>query len=244
MQCYTGCGLDKILYKFFRDKLKQDHGFFVDVGANDGITGSNSKLFELQGWDGLMVEANEDHRDILSHRRWKTEFTAVSSEDQVEFNIVKGLGNLHGLSRIDACDKFHEHVKEQGGEVIKKTMPAKTLTRILEENDVKSEFDILSIDVEGHELPVLQTLDLKKFRPRLLLIEDNSKGEDQRVRDYLKTQGYCRVCRIGVNEIYSTSCLKGYFLWKSLQCKFTYLRWSLKRSFYGMIGKKAYNPYI
>ncbi len=244
MKSYTDKELDIYVYRFFKERLKQTNGFFVDVGANDGITGSNSLAFEEAGWKGLLVEANVAHKEALLKRKWKTEFVAVSDSASVKFSAVSGISNLHGLSRIDTSEKFYQLVKKNNGSVVEKEIPAKTLTCILDDNNVDKNFDVLSVDVEGHELVVLNSLDFNKYVPRVMLVEDNSKGEDSSVYKFICSKGYIRANRLGVNEIYVRNNLKNFFLIRRLKTEFTYARWATKRFVLSAIGKKARNPFV
>lgn len=60
--------------------------------------------------------------------------------------------------------------------------------------------DFISIDVEGHELDVLDGFDLARWRPRLILIEDLLLH--LRVHRYLMLHGYCCLRRTGINNWY------------------------------------------
>src|SRR5262249_34889134 len=58
-------------------------------------------------------------------------------------------------------------------------------------------------DVEGHELEVLRGFSIEKWRPTIMLIEDNSDFANTAVCDYLRRFGYVRFKRTGVNDWYA-----------------------------------------
>jgi hypothetical protein len=82
---------------------------------------------------------------------------------------------------------------------------ARTLDDILTEAGAGRRFEFLSVDVEGHELEVLQGLDLSKWRPRVVIAEDNSLFRDGAVRGLLRAHGYVPFRRTGVNDWYAES---------------------------------------
>jgi FkbM family methyltransferase len=236
--------LDLKLVDFFKHKFGIEQGTFVDIGANDGITGSNSMLLEEKGWKGLLIEPNHKHAEALSKRTGsKVFFIAISESPSVDFHVVDGPKNLHGLSRIQSSDIFREKIEKEGGQIVKLVLPAKRLTVLLDENQVNREFELLSIDTEGHELVVLKTLDFQFYQPKMIIVEDNSKGSNSTIDRYLSSKKYRRVSRIGVNEIYVHQ-IYFHFFWKeALFCKLLYFRWSIKRLIYALFGLKPRNPY-
>jgi hypothetical protein len=66
---YSQNGEDYLLSQFFN--LKND-GFFIDIGAFDGIHLSNSYTFEKKGWRGICVEANPKYFEICKENRPKS----------------------------------------------------------------------------------------------------------------------------------------------------------------------------
>lgn len=242
---YGDAQVDLYILEIFKKKIPKTNEFFVDVGANDGITGSNSLLLEENGWKGLLVEANAEHKEQLNKiRKSPVEWCAVSNLDKVIFNSVEGPGNLHGLSRITSDEKFLNHVKAHGGEVKTTEVKAKTLDKIFAENNVPADLAFLSVDVEGHELTVFKTLDFKKYRPKLIVTEDNSKGRDRTVGNFLKSKGYYLIKRVGVNEFYVPDEYLDKFYLSRIRTSFTYRRWQSKYFLKSLLGIKDHNPLV
>jgi hypothetical protein len=79
-------------------------------------------------------------------------------------------------------------------------VPTRTLNDILAEADAPTPIDLLSIDVEGHEIEVLLGFDFEHWQPRLSLIEDHVA--DLRTHRFLKLNGYRLVRRVGNNGWY------------------------------------------
>jgi len=141
-------------------------GYFVEVGANHPRIGSQTWRFEQAGWDGVLVEPQPDlAEELRRHRRARVFAVACSSPEndgrRLPFYVA---GWLSALDR----DRMAPGAVPQ--EVIE--VPVMTLDRILDEAGAPAGIDLLSIDVEGHELEVLRGFDFVRWRPRLILLED------------------------------------------------------------------------
>lgn len=145
-----------------------DVGFFVDVGCNAPVKASNTFELYRRGWRGLTVDASEtlvnEHRRVRPRDR--SVVAAVSNrEGEAEF-IEFELSTVSTLSRAHA-----EHWQQLERVTRTRKVRTTTLTALCEQNGVPPRFDLLSIDVEGHDLEALSSLDLERFRPRLIIIE-------------------------------------------------------------------------
>ena len=74
---------------------------------------------------------------------------------------------------------------------------------VLLESNLAGSIDFVSIDVEGHELQVLEGFSIESWKPSVFVIEDNSNHENDEVRKYLKKYGYEIFKRTGVNDWYA-----------------------------------------
>lgn len=199
-----GKHIDAVLSDYFPQGYK---GTFFDVGAYEPINISNSYHFEMNGWDTYCFEANTLLIEELKSKRKNVFNYAISDEnkDITEFNVVIGCwggGSLMaGLSAINLDPQYLN--KFSGGieEIIKITVPQKTLNSVIETEILNlTEIDIMSIDVEGGELNVLKGINLNKYKPKILVIEnvfDNSE-----IYDYLKPYNYILDKHIDYNQYY------------------------------------------
>lgn len=187
-------GEDVVLASIFNKR----RGVCVEVGGFDGITGSNTYFFEKLGWDCLIVEPVPSFCDqIRQVRNCKiVEAAASDGKGEIEFHIVEGAGTL---SSSEITDAHLKRIHEEGGVLNRILVPRLPLTDILEAAAI-GEIDFISIDVEGHELSVLRGFDLDRFRPRILIVEDNWSEVDSSVRDYLAGHNYIRFKRTGCND--------------------------------------------
>jgi FkbM family methyltransferase len=233
--------MERLTYSQFQEDIQllnfwgcKFSGYYVDIGANNGVRDSNTALLEKHGWKGLLIEANPDLIPLASQARpgslvINSAVVAPNLTGTINFyKVIGGPPNLDGLSTTLISDEFNSKISSYGGDVKVTRVPANTLDTILERNEVPSKFELLSIDVEGAELQVLEGLSLDKYTPRIILVEDNSKGIDLRVRNYLRRFGYIRVHRTGVNDWYVKSEDTIFFYRQRILLILKLLKWRLQ----------------
>jgi FkbM family methyltransferase len=185
---YGQQGEDSVLWSIFKKTRK--NGFFIDVGALDGMRFSNTYSFEQAGWKGLCIEAHPDYIQYLKKNRPNSKIVhaAVSdtNKDSVDFFSTK----IGAFSTLDGtmCNYFGS-IWKAAKKYDKIKVPMRTLNSILEEMQVKT-IDVISIDIEGTELAAIRGLDLEKYKPRVLVVE--ALDEERRVNlvNYMKEFGY------------------------------------------------------
>lgn len=203
MKFYSQNGEDFLLWSFFGEKKK---GFFVDIGAFDGVHLSNSYIFEKAGWDGVCVDAHPFYFEKCKENRPGSiciHAACVGDEGlkEVVFHSEE-LGLLSGIEmRHDIKQRYEGRGLKFDG--FKKTaVPAKTVNAILKSLRKKPDIDFVSIDVEGHELEILRGFDLDVYRPRVLVIEANTEEDEKGLDSYLTGRGYQKARRVVENVFY------------------------------------------
>jgi len=179
-----------LVWDFFQ---RSSSGVFVEVGANHPTRESQTWFLEQRGWSGVLVEPNPDLFTLLRELRPRSRAVqaAAGVPGQVdEVELLLGVNPLHSTLAPMLDDPL-------SGKKVR--VKLRTLDSILAEAGV-TRIDFLSIDVEGLELPVLQGLDLKKYAPRLILIEEHRR--DYAKHFYLRRHGYRLVRRTGRNNWY------------------------------------------
>ena len=133
-------------------------GVFVDVGAGDGVHGSNTLYFENLGWRGLCIDADPRNHKPLRERCCAVDTCAVSARPGPgPFGMFVDKASWSGLDRRGA--DYHEIEVE-----------CRTLEDLLDTWCI-DQIDLLSIDVEGTELDVWQSHDHARHRPAMVIIE-------------------------------------------------------------------------
>jgi len=166
-------GQDEIVLEYLKNKK---NGFFVEIGASDGILLSNCFLLEKKyNWNGICIEPIPYKFDsLIKNRNCKCVNKAVFSKSnlEVDFSIHKyGEYTEDGISGItDYLDKHREKVLKNETRIKVKTQ---TLNDILEENKSPYIIDYLSLDTEGTELEILKSVDLNKYKFRIISVEHN-----------------------------------------------------------------------
>jgi len=188
---HSQVGQDRyLLENFFRGKRG---GVFVDIGAYDGETLSNSLFFErTMGWTGLCVEPLPSaFAKLKAGRKAICENVCVADfEGEAEFTEADDPGRnekmLSGLTaQFDA--RHHRFMKHLSVAQTSRKVQVTRLSKLLEKHGL-FEIDYCSIDTEGAEIPILTELDLDRFRIAVLTVEDNS--QDERLPKLMAAKGY------------------------------------------------------
>lgn len=198
-----GSTVDQVLRQYFPKQT----GVFFDVGAFEPIRISNSYHFEQNGWDCYCFEANPNLIPLLKSKRKNVYNYAISNEDKnnTSFNIVHtNYDNSDWTASYSAINLSEEYkvifpMPPHSIEVI--NVPQKTLNTIIkEEIPLLVNIDILSIDVEGGELNVLKGVDLEKYCPKIMVIENAIN--DLAINEYLLKFGYRLDRHISYNQYF------------------------------------------
>lgn len=168
-------------------------GFFVEMGATDGVSLSNSYLLEAKfGWDGILAEpARCWHESLRRNRRAQVDTRCVWSESGrlVEFRET----NTAEFSTVDilADSDHHGDERTSGSTYLVETV---SLNDLLDERRAPRDMDYLSLDTEGSELEILSGLDLSRWQFRVITCEHNYSGNREQIHDLLAANGYVRRC--------------------------------------------------
>lgn len=198
---YAQFGEDQALDALFGGKTE---GLCVEVGANDGLHGSNTLFFEKLGWDCILIEPNPELCTAM--RCFRTaqlfEVAASDSDGKAVLQVATGAAGAHAVSTMDAGAGMRT-LRAHGFDHKPVEVVTRRLDMIFDEVVGSRRIDFMTIDVEGHEMAALSGLSLDRWRPRVLIIESNSTAAGVAVADHLRGAGYVRFRRTGVNDWYA-----------------------------------------
>jgi FkbM family methyltransferase len=199
MGFYSQFGQDSYLREQFFSGVTG--GVFVDVGAGDGVTDSNTLHFEEEGWSGLLVEAHPDiFKKLVEARKSLAENVCCANFTGKKFFQLVPVQGWSGLD--DFIRKFDEEEMErieEAGPIGAMPLPCFPLRDLLEKHGIR-EVDYLSVDVEGAELSVLESVDWESVEIRVITVEINRT--DGAIGDFLTSHGYRLWSNIGPDEVY------------------------------------------
>ncbi len=194
-------------------------GTFVEVGAMDGQTHSNTCGLADIGWNGLYIEATKKYALQCYERHSKNKNVQVlrraisDHEGTLRFHLANALTTADPLSetayaQMDWSRQSLHHEYEE--------VPCFTLDQTLNEFHVPVGFDLLVIDVEGHEQQVLDGCSLARWKPKMIIIEIQDEHEDflklpnadefiarfKTIRKMIESVGYQLLYKNMVNSVY------------------------------------------
>ena len=179
-------------------------GTFVDIGAYDGITGSNSLYFEKwRGWSGVLVEPVPTHRATAETMREAPclPFAVAADNGSAPFiTVTKGYLQMSGL--LDSYDGSMLQRVRDNPQHAEDTIDVetRTLSDILTDAGIPHP-DIVSLDIEGGELSVLKSFPFNQHKVLVWSIENNSGAPD--IPKIMRENGYNLIEFCGPDEVYA-----------------------------------------
>ena len=202
---------------------------YLELGANNGVSMSNSYFFEeALGWHGLLIEAEPKYCDQIVNSRCAKERAwrgpegirnvlacgaVCKASDGGSVELVK----MDAMSGVPSMGMYETHLdmkinakRMQGREVI----PCAPMNALLSKAGLhRRRIDLFSLDVEGAELHVLNTIDWSTFRFGVLILEisciDDPRGPLQnQTRALLWSKGYTFIKRHNIDEIWGDMSLE------------------------------------
>jgi FkbM family methyltransferase len=170
-------------------------GFFVEFGATNGVTNSNTYLLETKfNWRGLLAEPNPFwHAQLAASRRAAIEHRCVSSSSGQHVRFLTTNASDPELSGIAEFADADCHARTRADDNQSIQVETVSLADLLRQHNAPSSIDYLSIDTEGSEYEILSNFDFS-HRSKLISVEQNSKTEPK-IEALLTSKGYVRVFR-------------------------------------------------
>lgn len=225
---YSQFNQDRLINYLFAGKKE---GIFLDIGANDGIVLSNTYFFEKEkAWTGVCIEPHPDiFKQLQSNRNCFLENCCITDTDGcVTFRKVSGAANMFS-GIVDFMDEVHckrieKRIKEWGGSYEDIRVESREINSILDKYSI-TQIDYCSIDTEGAELQIIQSIDFDKINIKVFSVE-NFRKKDKSVGAFLKQKKYCRIPSV-LDDFY----VKGFTFRQRLMfrlyilcCRFSFLQ--------------------
>lgn len=201
---HSQSGQDKFINEvIFKGKRK---GTFLDIGANDGISYSNTYFFERElNWRGICVEPIPSAFEKLNSLRRSINLNCcVSAEEGMkEFLLIEGYAEmLSGLTEhydTRHIKRIEKELENFGGKTEKINVPCVNINNMIDKYKF-NKIDYCSVDIEGGEIEIIKSIDFKKVKILSFSIENNYN--DNELRHLMKANDYELKCTLEADEIY------------------------------------------
>ena len=195
---YSQWGEDLFIQEYFKDKEK---GFYVDIGCFHPIMYSNTCILFNKGWSGINIDLDFHTIDFFNFVRKRDENINIAISD------TEGEKDLYFFHSRSAINSLSEIRKKEAKEIRK--IKTKTLNSVFENSKFKNEkINLISIDVEGHEIEVLKSINLEKYAPEMVVIEflerdiiNNLEFHNQNISAILNSEIYKHMIKNNYNFV-------------------------------------------
>jgi FkbM family methyltransferase len=165
------------------------NGFFVEFGANDGVSLSNTYLLEKEfNWNGILVEPNKIYLDKLRKNRKchiDTRLIYTTSDTMLLFAGTRE-------PEFSKIKKFYDtdfHASDVTEEYYVNTI---SLNDLLIKFNAPKIIDYISIDTEGCEYDIIKNFNFDIYKFRIITCEHNFSKNREKIHALLTSKGYVR----------------------------------------------------
>ena len=214
---FAQAGEDRVLHFLFRS-MGINKITYLEIGTNNPVEINNTYFFYAGGSRGVCVEPNPTLIPRIKKMRPEDVCLNIgispdNTEGDLDFYIFDESDSEKGLSTFSKSEAEHvqntTHIKI--GEV--KKIPVKPIGKILEQYFSDKAPHLISIDVEGLDLQILQTIDFKIWRPVAICVETvnftttHKKKKNTDIISFMESQGYFVYADTGINSIFADKSL-------------------------------------
>ena len=194
---------DLFINNYFKEKK---NGFYIDIGCYHPIKYSNTALLYNRGWKGINIDMNQTSIDLFNifRRRDKNICAAISNNQKTTTMYFD-----HLFSPVNTLDKNFSNVaskKISFNHPIEKKVYTWKFNEVVQKHNIDiKQIDFINIDVEAHDLEVLEGIDLSIFNAKMICIElanDQNNIKDKKLNEYLKKYNYDLIKIVGLNRFF------------------------------------------
>ena len=200
------------------NRVTSERGIFVEIGANDGIHGSNTLMLErCFNWTGLLIEASpETFTKLLQSQRSATMVNSPACPNGQVVQMSRAGGAVAAVVDFASHSYMAKWGRHMGGAHERINVTCREMRDIMREAGY-AHAHFLSLDVQGAEEVVLRTADIRSFSTVLVEAEGTSVEKNRRVHDLLLSHGFRQLPNptasrahrgSGYNEIYAQSSVR------------------------------------
>jgi FkbM family methyltransferase len=184
---HSQLGQELEVLKVFKNKTD---GFFIEIGASDGINLSNTYLLETQyNWKGICVEPIPDKFELLCKNRPNSSCSDKAVYNESNKPIIFDIANNDTL--FSGISKHIDHVAMVNSNKTQIIVHTISLNDLLEQFNAPSFIEYLSLDTEGSELEILKSFNFQKYTFGIIDVEHNFvEPRRTQIRELLILNGY------------------------------------------------------
>ena len=200
--------------KFILDLFDKDYrGKYLDLGCYHPTRHSNTHILYQSGWTGINIDLNPLTIELFNFMRPKDfnyNIGISNSEEEKELYFINEFNTQNTLDKNQLNFlKNHHNVKDR--EILKTKLKTKKLETILLDNNFHN-IDFFNIDIEGHELEVIESINFDKFKFKYICIEmiqhnEISVNRSKKINDILNNNDFIIVKKFEFNYIYKNTLL-------------------------------------
>lgn len=176
-------------------KLCGENGRFLDIGAWDGVTFSNTRALAEKGWGGCLVEPSQVPYEALQKLYGGNEkYVLINAAVALERGVIDLWESEDAVSttQFKHYEQWKNHAKFTGRRRVKAITVPDILVGL-------GAFNFVSIDTEGTSVDLLKSLDMANMRPTAVCVEHDQRKVE--IRNYAESCGYKVVYENGENVI-------------------------------------------
>jgi len=165
------------------------NGFFVEFGASDGTTFSNTCLLEREfGWNGILCEPLvKHHKTLFNERNCHINTQCVTPETGKLLTFLDS-----GDADIGLVSCIEQYKSDSASYQNSFKVMSISLNDLLELYNAPTRIDYMSVDTEGGEYEILKSLDWDKYQVDTITVEHNWLPEREQIYQFLTGKGYKR----------------------------------------------------